>query len=249
MANQNKNTPEIKSLGERLRGMVPTRTNILKWLSLTYLIYGELDKRLEIDEAVQKQLHKPVAHHVKWYHCLGGIAMFFFIVQVISGILLTVYYKPSEEEAFASVQYIINHVTLGWLIREVHAWGANLMIACIILHMAKVFITGSFKPPREFNWVVGCLLLAITLVFGFSGYLLPWDQVAFHATAVGTSTVKELPLIGETMLVVLRGGEEVSGATLSRFFSLHVMVLPWVMVGLLTLHFVMVRRQGISGPL
>lgn len=216
---------------------------------LTGILYGELDERLDIKEAIKKQLKKPVPHHVNWTFCFGGISFFLFIILVITGVLLLMYYRPTTAEAYDSVVLITNIVPYGWLIRGLHHWAANLMILMVVLHMLRVFFYGAYKPPRDLNWVVGVLLLLITLVFGFSGYLLPWNQVSYWATTVATDGAGAIPLIGDKLKYFIRGGPEVSQLTLTRFFALHVVILPAVTFILLFLHFGMLRKQGISGPL
>lgn len=213
------------------------------------LIYGELDKRLELREALTKALKKPVPKHVNWIYCFGGIAFFLFLVQLFTGILLTFYYRPAPEAAFESVKHITNDVTFGWLIRGVHRVAAHLMLIMVMLHMLRVFLTGAYKSPRELNWIVGVMLLGVSLIFGFTGYLLPWDQLAYWATTVGTEMAGAVPIIGPTLLLIMRGGENVTGETLTRFFSIHVIILPLAIFGLLGLHILMIRRQEISGPL
>jgi cytochrome b6 len=215
----------------------------------TGVLYGELDERLEIREAIKENLKKPVGAHVNWTFCFGGISFFLFLVLVVTGILLMVYYRPTTAEAYESVVLISNVVPYGWLIRGLHHWAANLMVLMVIIHMVKVFIYGAYKPPRDFNWVVGVILLLLTMAFGFSGYLLPWNQVSYWATTVVTDATGALPLIGEPLKYFIRGGPEVSQLTLSRFFTLHVIVLPAVTAVFLFLHFGMLRKQGISGPL
>jgi quinol-cytochrome oxidoreductase complex cytochrome b subunit len=216
---------------------------------LTGILYGELDERLDIREAIKKQLKKPVPPHVNWTFCFGGISFFLFIILAVTGVLLLMYYRPTTGEAYESVVLITNIVPYGWLIRGLHHWAANLMILMVVLHMLKVFFYGAYKPPRDLNWVVGVLLLFITLVFGFSGYLLPWNQVSYWATTVATDGAGAIPLIGDQLKYFVRGGPEVSQLTLTRFFALHVVILPAVTFILLFLHFGMIRKQGISGPL
>jgi len=218
-------------------------------LNFTGLLYGELDRRLEFKEALQKQLKKPVPDFVNWMHCFGGITFFLFITQLVTGVLLTFYYRPSPETAYQSVQYIMNEVTLGWLVRAVHRWSANIMILSLMVHMLRVFFMGAYKPPRELNWMVGVFLLFLTLGFGFTGYLLPWSQKSYWATTVGTEMAGSVPVVGKYLLELMRGGPEITGATLNRFYTLHVMVLPAFVLISLSLHFLMVRRQGISEPL
>ncbi|MFQ6092254.1 MAG: cytochrome bc complex cytochrome b subunit [bacterium] len=237
------------NLWSKIAGWIEERIDVKSIINFLPIIYGELDKRLELKEALGKALKKPVPKHVNLFHCFGGITFLLFVIEIITGVLLALYYKPSPEEAFASVKFITNEVTFGWLIRQVHAWGAQLMILMVILHMLRVFFQGAYKSPRELNWIVGVLLLFVTLTFGFTGYLLPWDQLSFWGTTVGTEVAGGVPLIGNFILILLRGGENVTEDTLTRFYALHVLVLPWITAGLLALHFIMVRRQGIAGPL
>ncbi|MGE5575860.1 MAG: cytochrome b N-terminal domain-containing protein [Syntrophothermus sp.] len=217
--------------------------------SFTGLLYGELDRRLDFREALAKALKKPVPKHVNWLFCFGGITFFLFTTQVISGILLTLYYRPTPEVAYESVRHIMNNVTFGWLVRGIHQWAANLMILSVMIHMGRIFFMRAYRPPRELNWLTGVLLLVLTLGFGFTGYLLPWDQRAYWATTVGTEMAGAVPFVGQYLLLILRGGADVTGATLARFYSGHVIILPAVIVIFLAAHFFMVRRQGISGPL
>jgi cytochrome b6 len=170
-------------------------------------------------------------------------------VQVASGVLLLLYYRPAPESAFESVRFIVAHVPFGWLIRSVHAWAANLMVAAAFGHLASVFFMKAYRPPRELTWMTGCVLLGLTLAFGFSGYLLPWNELAFFATKVGTDIAGAAPLVGHPLRLVLRGGEEVTGATLTRFFGFHVALLPLATTLLLLVHLVLVQVHGISEPL
>src|SRR2546423_8519056 len=169
----------------------------------------------------------PVHRHSIWYY-FGGMTLFLFAVQVATGILLLLYYRPSSEGAFESVQFIITEVKFGWLIRSIHSWSANLMIATLFIHMFSVFFLRAYYPPREITWVSGVVLLFIVICFGFSGYLLPWNQLAFFATKVGTDIAGAVPFVGEWMVRFLRGGDRVSGGTLSRFYGWHVALLPAV---------------------
>jgi cytochrome b6 len=165
-----------------------------------------------------------------------------------TGILLLLYYRPTPGEAFESVQFIMTKVRFGWLIRGLHAWSANLMVLCAFAHMFSVLFLRGYRRPRELTWVSGCVLLFLTLGFGFSGYLLPWNELAFFATKVGTDIVGQVPAIGDWLLVFLRGGEEVTGTTLTRFFGFHVAVLPGITVLFLAIHLALIQRQGISVP-
>ncbi len=208
------------------------------------------DERFDVRIPLEGFLKKPVPKHaIRWYFCLGGITFFLFVVQGITGILLSLYYKPTPEGAYDSILFIMNNVRFGWLIRSIHSWSATLMIAACILHMLRVYITGAYKRPREMNWVAGVCLLLGTLVFGFTGYLLPWDQKAFWGSTVGSQIVGSVPLVGDWLLGLLRGGPDITGLTLTRFYGLHMLVMPLVVIIFLGVHFIIIRRQGISGPL
>ena len=220
------------------------------WRSLIARTGDWIDERYEVKAPLEKALSKPVpTHALKWFYCLGGITALLFVVQAVTGILLAIYYKPTPDAAYASIQYIENEVRFGAAIRAVHHWAANGMIVMCVAHMLRVFITGAYKAPRELNWVGGMLLLIITLAFGFTGYLLPWDQRAYWATTVGTEIAGGIPDAGPLALVMLRAGWTVTAQTLSRFFAAHVLILPVMIVALMGLHFLMVRRQGIAEPL
>jgi cytochrome b6 len=211
--------------------------------------YAYLDERLQLDALLEYARHKEVPQHrFSWAYFFGGLTLFFFIVQVCSGILLLLYYRPTAEAAFDSVQFIMTRVRFGWLIRSIHSWSANLMILAAFLHMFSVFLMKSYARPRELTWWTGCILLALSLGFGFSGYLLPWNMLAFFATRVGTEMVHQVPLIGGWLLRFLRGGDEVSGATLTRFFGFHVAVLPMLTTFVLIAHLLFIQRQGMHVP-
>jgi quinol-cytochrome oxidoreductase complex cytochrome b subunit len=208
------------------------------------------DERFDVRIPLEAFLKKPVPKHaIRWYFCLGGITFALFIIQGVTGILLSLYYKPTPDEAYESILFIMNNVRFGWLIRSIHSWSATLMIAACMAHMLRVFITGSFKKPRELNWVAGVVLLLLTLVFGFTGYLLPWDQKALWGSTVGSEIVGAIPWVGEWLLGLLRGGPDITGLTLTRFYGLHMLVLPVATFAFLGIHFIIIRRQGISGPL
>jgi cytochrome b6 len=194
-----------------------------------------------------KKKEVPVHRHSIWYY-FGGMTLFLFIVQVATGILLLLYYRPSSENAFESVQFIITEVKFGWLIRSIHSWSANLMIATLFIHMFSVFFLRAYYPPREITWISGVLLLFIVICFGFSGYLLPWNKLAFFATKVGTEIVGVIPIVGRPMLRFLRGGDDVTGATLTRFFGFHVAVLPAAATVLIGIHVLLVQQHGMSVP-
>ena len=223
-----------------------------RWLRIISpaFLYGALDERLSFREAVNTALKKKVPFFaLKQTMCLGGTALMLFVNQVLTGVLLSIYYKPSAEAAYGSVRYIEQQVAMGWLIRQMHAWGANLMIVFVVLHVVKVFFNKAYRPPRELTWVFGTLLLFVTLTFGFTGYLLPWDQLSYWASTVGTSLAEGIPVVGHYLLVLMRGGESVTGLTISRFFAVHAVILPWITTALLVGHFMIIRRLGISKPL
>jgi quinol-cytochrome oxidoreductase complex cytochrome b subunit len=182
--------------------------------------------------------------------CLGGLSFFLFILLTITGIFLMFYYTPSAETAYADVQALSTNVAFGSLMRNLHRWGAHLMVLSVFLHMSRVFYHGAYKPPREFNWVVGVTLLFLTLFLSFSGYLLPWDQLALWAVTVGTNMAGFSPVIGDQVKFALLAGVEVTGATLLRFYVLHVLAFPFIIVIFMAIHFWRVRKDGgISGPL
>jgi cytochrome b6 len=177
------------------------------------------------------------------------VSLFLFIIQVVTGILLLLYYKSGEALAFESIQFIMSKVQFGWLIRSIHSWTANLFILTAMIHMFSVYFEKSYRKPREITWLTGMLMFFLMLGFGFSGYLLPWNELAFFATKVGTDIAGVVPIVGKPLMVFLRGGSEVTGATLSRFFGFHVAVLPGIFTVLLGIHLILIQRQGMSEPL
>jgi len=189
----------------------------------------------------------PRHRHSIWYY-FGGMTLFLFGIQVVTGILLMLYYRPSADEAFESVQFIMTQVPFGWLIRSIHSWSANLMVAAAFIHLFSVFFLKAYRKPREMTWVSGFLLLGLSLAFGFSGYLLPWNQLAYFATQVGTEIAGSIPVVGEFILRFLRGGDLVTGGTLSRFYGWHVAILPAITTSILLLHLWLVQRHGMSVP-
>jgi cytochrome b6 len=209
-----------------------------------------LDERLDLSGVRHFVAEKGVPIHTQkvWYY-LGGMTLFLFAVQVFTGILLLLYYRPSANEAYESVQFIVTKVEFGWLVRNVHSWSANLLIALAFAHFFSVFLLKSYRKPRELTWVSGVLLLFLMLGFGFSGYLLPWNELSFFATKVGTGIAGAVPIVGGFLLRLLRGGEDVTGATLSRFYGLHVAVLPAITTALVAVHLLLVQQQGMSVPL
>ena len=208
-----------------------------------------LDDRLGWSVLVRLAREKQVPRHrhTFWYY-LGGMSLFLFLLQVGTGILLLLYYRPSADEAFESVQFIVTRVPFGWLIRSLHSWSANLLIFVLFLHMFSVYFLKAYRPPREITWITGALLLAVMMGFGFSGYLLPWNTLAFFATQVGTEVAGAVPVAGPFLLKMMRGGERVTGGTLTRFYGLHVAILPALASLLLGLHLLLVQRHGMSVP-
>ena len=211
---------------------------------------GWLDRRYQLTPLIEFLRHKEVpigSHWMGWYY-LGGITMFFFVVQVVTGVLLLMYYQPGEATAYESIRFLTTKVPFGWLIRSIHSWSAHLMIISLTLHMFSTMMLKAYRPPREMTWVSGYLLFLLTLGFGFSGYLLPWNKLAYFATTVGTNIVKSVPLLGNWLLQVLRGGQDVTINTLYRFFAAHVVILPLAFVGIIALHLLLIQRQGMAPP-
>jgi cytochrome b6 len=182
-----------------------------------------------------------------WYY-FGGLTLFLFIVQVLSGIMLLLYYRVGVENSYESVRFITTKVPFGWLIRSIHSWGANLMILTALIHMFSVYFERAYVKPRELTWITGMVLLGLAMFFGFSGYLLPWNQLAFFATKVGTEIVGVIPGVGHFFLRLLRGSDDVTGATLARFFGMHAAILPAVFTVILSIHLLFVQVQGMSEP-
>jgi quinol-cytochrome oxidoreductase complex cytochrome b subunit len=217
---------------------------------MTRQLIDWIDERIDLTELRHFVAEKGVPVHAQevWYY-LGGLTLFLFAVQVFTGILLLLYYRPGASEAYESVRFIVTQVQFGWLVRNIHSWSANLLIAAAFAHLFSVFLLKSYRKPRELTWVSGVLLLFLMLGFGFSGYLLPWNELSFFATKVGTGIAGAVPLVGRFLLRLLRGGDDVTGATLSRFFGLHVAVLPAITTALVMVHLLLVQRQGMSVPL
>lgn len=214
-------------------------------MSFSNWLNERIDLRPAMEFAQKKKV--PVFYGTIWYY-LGGVSLFLFGVQVFTGILLMLYYRPGETTSFESVKFILTKVEFGWLMREVHSWSANLFILFVFLHMFTVYFSKAYRKPRELTWYSGMLLFFLALGFGFSGYLLPWNELAYFATKVGTDIAGSLPVVGEMLLRILRAGDEVSGATLSRFYGIHVAILPAIFTVLLGMHLMMVQLQGMSIP-
>lgn len=208
-----------------------------------------MDERVGLAD-LEKLAHKkqvPIHRHRVWYY-FGGMTLFLFTIQVVTGILLLLYYRPSAEEAYESVQFLMAEVQFGWLIRSLHAWSANLMILALFVHMFSVLLLKAYRRPREMTWFSGVALFGLALAFGFTGYLLPWNELAYFATKVGTEITGAVPVVGHFMLRLLRGGDDVTGATLTRFYGIHVAVLPAIVTVLLGLHLYLVQKHGMSVP-
>ena len=210
-------------------------TKVLNWL----------EERTGLSAIYKTVLDRKVPK-VNWWYTLGSASLFLALMQAVTGIFLSMYYVPTPEEAYNSIQYIMNDVAFGWLIRGIHHWGATLMVITVFLHMLRVFFYGAYKYPRELTWLTGVILLLVTLGFGFTGYLLPWNQRSYWATAVGTSIVSTVPVVGDFLMRVVRGGEDISFLTLSRFFGVHIWVLPAVLFSVIGIHLYLIIRNGIS---
>jgi quinol-cytochrome oxidoreductase complex cytochrome b subunit len=212
-------------------------------------LYDWLQARVPIGPAIEFAREKKVPSYQGsvWYY-LGGVSLFLFLIQVATGILLMMYYQPGVETAFESVRFIVVYVKFGWLVRAIHSWSANLFILAVFLHMFSVFFTRAYRQPRELTWFTGIVLLALGLGFGFSGYLLPWNTLAYFATKVGTAIVSATPWIGRPIMEILRGGKDVGAETLTRFFGLHVAILPALFTAVLGAHLLLVQLQGMHEP-
>ncbi len=212
------------------------------------MLYRWFDERLKLRPIKIALLDEAIPGGASWVYIFGSITLFFFLLQMITGMFLAIYYSPSIEHAHESIRYIMEEVEFGSFVRGLHHWGASGMMVMIGLHMLQVFLYGAYKRPRELMWLVGVVLFIITLAFGFSGYLLPWDQRAYWATQVGINIVGTLPLVGTSLLRIIRGGQDLGAMTLNRFFALHTLFLPWLLILLVTLHLFILRRVGPAGP-
>jgi len=218
-------------------------------MALREIIMDWLDERIGIRDIIKEQLTEYlVPRKINYWYSLGGLALFIFAIQILTGIFLLIYYVPTPERAFSSIQHIMNDVPYGWFIRLVHAVGANMMVAVLMLHMISIIFMGSYKKPRELHWMSGFMLFLLTLGICLSGYLLPWSQLSYWATTVATNSPGSMPLVGEWMVRFARGGYVVGAPTLGRFFALHVAALPLAMVLLVGIHLFLLRRTGISEP-
>ena len=212
-------------------------------------LYLWLDERVGLSDFAKlaKKKEVPLHRHTFWYY-FGGMTLFLFAIQVGTGILLLLYYRPSAGEAFESIQFIMTEVQFGWLVRSIHSWSANLMIFAMFVHLFSAFLLNAYRRPREMTWLSGGGLLGLSLAFGFTGYLLPWNELAFFATRVGTEIPGVIPVVGPFVRRLLRGGNEVTGATLTRFYGVHVAILPALVTVVLGLHLFLVQKHGMSRP-
>ena len=220
-------------------------------------IYDWIDERADVtpiwrdiaDHEVPEHVN-PAHHFSAFVYCFGGLTFFVVVIQILSGMFLTMYYVPDIENAWKSVYYLQTEVAHGQIVRGMHHWGASVVVVMLLLHTLRVFFQGAYKKPRELNWMVGVLLFFVILGLGFTGYLLPWDNKAYFATQVGLEIAEQVPFIGGELKTLLAGDEQIVGAqTLTRFFAIHVFFLPAALFALLAVHFILIRRQGISGPL
>ena len=212
-------------------------------------VYDWFEERLEIQSIADDISSKYVPPHVNIFYCFGGIVFTLFLVQVATGFAMTFYYRPSVADAFASIEFLMTQVNFGWLIRSIHRWSASMMVLMMILHVFRVYLTGGCKKPRELTWMTGVILASVTVSFGVTGYSLPWDQIGYWACKIVTGVPEAIPVVGTQLVELLRGGTSVGQGTLTRFYSLHTFVLPLITAVLMLAHFLMIRKQGISGPL
>jgi len=207
----------------------------------------DYEKFVEINERIF--IKEPIPYHMKkWFYCMGATPLILFAFQLITGILLTFYFVPSPEMAYESIRHITQDVRLGFWVRGLHRWGSNLMIIALLLHITRVFFTRAYQKPRELNWVIGAGLFFLTLTFAFTGYSLTYNQLSYWATTVGTNMIRHVPLVGHPLFVFLRGGEEVTANTLTRFYTIHIGFLPPLLILLITLHIIILRIHGVSQP-
>ena len=215
-----------------------SREAIMEWVK----------SRFPVDlDSLRSGLNEPVPNHLKrWWWCLGGIPAYLFVIQALTGIMLTFYYVPDTAKAYESVSYITHTVPFGWWIRSIHKWSSSFMIITVILHVMRVYFTGAFRAPREVTWIIGALILILCLAFGFTGYSLVYEQLAYWGATVAANLTASVPLIGEPMARFIRGGDAIGPATLTRFFVFHIGVLPTLMVILVGIHIAMIRMHGVT---
>src|ERR1700720_3396540 len=211
-------------------------------------LWGWLNHRTGLDTLLRAALYEPIPGGARLAYIFGSGLLFIFISQVITGVFLALYYVPSADHAHTTVAYITKAVTAGSFLRSLHAYGASAMVVVLFLHLSQTYIYGSYKGRRELLWLSGCALFGLVLAMAFTGYLLPWDQRAYFATAVGTNAVSEMPWIGENIKRLMRGGTEMGTLTISRFFVAHVFLIPALIFALLASHIFLFRKAGAAGP-
>jgi quinol-cytochrome oxidoreductase complex cytochrome b subunit len=236
----------------------PTKAELRRQKMEAAVVYplDWLEERSGLIGGVKYFLFRNVPSDINWMQTLGSAALTAFLVQAVTGVILAMYYVPSattdphtgQPVAWESIVNISDHLTLGWLVRGMHRWGASVFIILMFLHMGRVFLFGAYKYPRELNWIIGVLILVMGMMEGFTGYLLPWDQTAYWATVVGINLNGTAPFLGPWLAQFLRGGQEISGYTLTRFYSLHMLVIPGAIIALITLHLYLVVRLGVTSP-
>jgi quinol-cytochrome oxidoreductase complex cytochrome b subunit len=228
----------------------PTRAQIRKQRMQDAVNYplDWLEERSGLVGGLRYFLFRKVPGDTNWMQTLGSATLTAFLVQAITGVILAMYYKPTPNDAYASIQNITDHVTMGWLVRGMHKWGASVFIILMFLHMGRVFLFGAYKYPRELNWIIGVLLLVMGMMEGFTGYLLPWDQTAYWASVVGINLNGTAPFLGPWLAQFLRSGQEIGADTLTRFYSLHMLLVPGGIITLIGLHRYLVIRLGVSSP-
>jgi len=211
-------------------------------------LVGWIDERTGGASFLTGMLYRKVPKGTNWFYTLGSATLFAFVVQAVTGVFLAMYYTPSATQAYGSITHLTNDVFLGEFVRGMHVWGASLMIILIWLHMARTFVFGAYKYPRELNWVIGVVLLILTMVMGFTGYLLPFDQRSFWATVVGVNITGTGPLVGPYLADFLRGGAEFGGTTLTRFYAIHMLIVPGLIIALIGAHLYLVVKLGTTAP-
>jgi quinol-cytochrome oxidoreductase complex cytochrome b subunit len=226
----------------------PRRRKQSKLVTIVNYPLDWLEERSGLVGGVKYFLFRKVPRDTSWWHTLGSATLTAFLVQAGTGVVLAFYYKPDPDKAYESIEYITNDLTLGWLVRGMHRWGASVFIILMFFHMARVFLFGAYKYPRELNWIVGALLLITGMLEGFTGYLLPWDQTAYWATVVGININASAPFLGPFLAQFLRGGAEIGTDTLSRWYALHMLLIPGALFALIGLHLYLVVRLGVSSP-
>lgn len=208
---------------------------------------GWMEERTSIMSMLEKGAYEPTPRRGMWLYTLGSATLFLITLQFLTGILLLFYYVPSTDEAWDSIYYIMHNVYFGYFIRGIHFWSANVLLLVIGLHMVRTFLSGSYKPPRELNWVVGVLLILIVTIMAFTGYAMRWDMEGFYAWEVGLKISSYTPVIGKFLITTLLGGDTIGPATLSRVFAIHVWLLPAVLAPLIGVHLYLLRLHGEFG--